>query len=103
MSKLGISEGIVDEQALERVTSVLKALSLPIRLRIVCELMIREKTPSELSAILNARPTLVSQLLAILRQQGLIAGHKDGLNVIYRIADQKAVSIINSLCRIYRK
>lgn len=94
--------GISDE-LVEQVAEVLKALSTPIRLRIVCELCTSEKSVSELIAIAGVRQTLVSQQLAILREQGIITSRKEGTKVIYRIADQNVAQIIQDLCQIYKK
>jgi len=94
--------GISDE-LVEQVAEVLKALSTPIRLRIVCELCASEKSVSELIAIAGVRQTLVSQQLAILREQGIITSRKEGTKVIYRIADQNVAQIIQDLCQIYKK
>ncbi len=82
---------------------VLKALSTPLRLRMVCELCTQPRTVSELIQITAVRQTLVSQQLATLRELGIIDKRRDGTKMIYRIADENAIKIVSSLCEIYKK
>lgn len=91
----------ISDELVEQVAEVLKALSTPIRLRIICELCASEKSVSELIDVIGVRQTLVSQQLASLRKQGFIAYRKEGTKVIYRIADQNVLQIIQGLCQIY--
>jgi DNA-binding transcriptional ArsR family regulator len=96
------NDAITDE-LVQEVATVLKALSTPIRLRIVCELCTKPRTVSELIQITAVRQTLVSQQLATLRELGIIASRRDGTKMIYRIADENAIKIVSSLCEIYKK
>jgi ArsR family transcriptional regulator len=96
------NDAITDE-LVEEVAAVLKALSTPIRLRVVCELCTQPRTVSELIEIVGVRQTLVSQQLAILRELGIIDKRRDGTKMIYRIADENAIKIVSSLCEIYKK
>lgn len=96
------NDAITDE-LVEEVAAVLKALSTPIRLRVVCELCTQPRTVSELIEIVGVRQTLVSQQLVILRELGIIDKRRDGTKMIYRIADENAIKIVSSLCEIYKK
>ena len=96
------NDAITDELVTE-VAMVLKALSTPLRLRMVCELCTQPRTVSELIEIVGVRQTLVSQQLATLRELGIIAKRRDGTKMIYRIADENAIKIVSSLCEIYKK
>lgn len=96
------NDAITDELVIE-VAMVLKALSTPLRLRMVCELCTQPRTVSELIEIVGVRQTLVSQQLATLRELGIIDKRRDGTKMIYRIADENAIKIVSSLCEIYKK
>lgn len=96
------NDAITDELVTE-VAMVLKALSTPLRLRMVCELCTQPRTVSELIEIVGVRQTLVSQQLATLRELGIIDKRRDGTKMIYRIADENAIKIVSSLCEIYKK
>lgn len=96
-------ENTITDELVQEVATVLKALSTPIRLRIVCELCTQPSTVSELIQITAVRQTLVSQQLATLRKLGIIDKRRDGTKMIYRIADENAIKIFSSLCEIYKK
>ncbi len=97
------TKGGITDEVVQEVATVLKALSTPLRLRMVCELCSEPRTVSELIEIVGVRQTLVSQQLATLRELGIIAKRRDGTKMIYRISDENAIKIISSLCEIYKK
>lgn len=96
-------DNTITDELVEEVAMVLKALSTPLRLRMVCELCTQPRTVSELIEIVGVRQTLVSQQLATLRELGIIDKRRDGTKMIYRIADENAIKIVSSLCEIYKK
>jgi DNA-binding transcriptional ArsR family regulator len=75
----------------------LKALAHESRLMILCDLLQGEKSVGELEALLARRQSSVSQQLARLRLQGLVAARRDGKTIYYSIASDKARSIIGAL------
>ena len=72
----------------------LKALSHEGRLMILCHLSSGEKSVTELEARLGARQAAVSQQLARLRAEGLVAARRDGKAIYYSIKDPKAGAIM---------
>lgn len=81
----------VDEMT-ERATSAaafLKALSHEGRLMILCHLSSGEKSVTELERLLDQRQAAVSQQLARLRLEGLVACRRDGKTIYYSIQDPK--------------
>jgi DNA-binding transcriptional ArsR family regulator len=75
----------------------LKALAHESRLLILCDLLHGEKSVGELETLLARRQSSVSQQLARLRLEGLVAARRDGKTIYYRIASDKARSIIGAL------
>lgn len=67
----------------------LKALSHEGRLMILCHLASGEKSVTELERLLDMRQAAVSQQLARLRLEGLVATRRDGKAVHYSIQDDK--------------
>lgn len=63
-----------------------KALGHPARLTIVRELMIDERCVCELVEVLGLGWSTVSRHLSVLREAGVIADDKRGLQVFYRLA-----------------
>lgn len=72
-----------------------KALGHPTRLGILELLRGGELTVSDLQARLAIEATSVSQQLAVLRAQHLVAGRKVGTSVHYRVVDPRVFAIID--------
>jgi ArsR family transcriptional regulator len=68
-----------------------KTLSSPVRLRILNLLRDSEKTVSELVAATGLRQANLSQHLAVLRQRGIVAVRKEGVNAYYEVANRKMI------------
>ena len=65
-----------------------RALAHPTRIRIL-ELLVRGgRTVQELQVLLALDQPLVSQQLAVLRHQRIVAAHKHGLSVRYEVRDR---------------
>lgn len=75
----------------------MKALAHPARLRILDILREGEACVCHLTAMLGARQSYVSQHLAVLRQAGFVQDRKDGLNVYYRLAGDRAQELLDLL------
>ncbi len=78
-------------------TEFLKALAHESRLMILCNLLDGEKSVGELEAFLSLRQSTVSQQLARLRLEGLVAARRDGKTIYYSIADDKVRAVISVL------
>ena len=88
-----------DELALlQEKASLLKALSNPIRLCIVRELLKRGRcNVSSMQHCLELSQSTVSQHLARLRDLGIIEGERHGVEVFYRVVNREAEAIIGVL------
>jgi DNA-binding transcriptional ArsR family regulator len=75
----------------------LKALAHESRLMILCNLLDGEKSVGELEDFLSLRQSTVSQQLARLRLEGLVAARRDGKTIHYSIADDKVRAVIGVL------
>lgn len=72
-----------------------RALSHPVRLRILDILARQEACVCHLTAILRQRQPYVSQQLAILREAGLVADRRDGTLIYYRLADGALMTVLD--------
>ena len=73
----------------EMLSSRLKLLAHPERLRILDVLRRDAECVCHLEALLGKPQPYVSQQLRFLRQSGLIVDEKEGQNVYYRLADEQ--------------
>ena len=78
-------------------TEFLKALAHESRLLILCDLLDGEKSVGELESFLDLRQSTVSQQLARLRLEGLVAARRDGKTIYYSIANEKVRAVIGVL------
>ena len=91
----------------KRASKLLKALAHESRLMILCILTEGEKSVSELEDHLGLRQPTVSQQLARLRAEGLVATRRHGKTIYYNVASDDARTVIgaiyNVFCRKVRK
>jgi len=72
-----------------------RALSHPVRLRILDILAHQEACVCHLTEILGQRQPYVSQQLATLREAGLVADRRDGTLIYYRLADGHLAALLD--------
>ncbi|MCW5720125.1 MAG: winged helix-turn-helix transcriptional regulator [Devosia sp.] len=87
--------------ALDEASELMKALSNQHRLMILCRLIDGEKSVGQLAEFLGIRDSTVSQHLALLRRDGIIAGRRDGQTIWYRIEADIAREIVSVLYMHY--
>jgi len=85
----------------ERAGQFLKALAHQSRLMILCILVEGEKSVGELEEILALRQPTVSQQLARLRADGLVATRREGKTIYYRLASEEARVVIGALYDVF--
>lgn len=85
----------------KRAADFLKALSHESRLMILCILAEGEKSVTELERMLSLRQPTVSQQLARLRSDGLVATRRDGKTVYYSLASEEARIIIGAVYEVF--
>ncbi len=81
--------------------SFLKALSHEGRLLILCHLSEGERSVTELEHLLDLRQAAVSQQLARLRLEGLVATRREGKAIFYSIQDPKVLRLVKLLHDLY--
>jgi DNA-binding transcriptional ArsR family regulator len=87
--------------AADEASALLKALANRHRLLIVCQLSEKERSVGELAALLNLRDSTVSQHLALLRRDGLVAARRDGQTIWYSIGSAPARELVRTLYQVY--
>jgi len=83
----------------DEASNLLKALSNPHRLMIVCRLIAGDQNVGSLAAALGVRETLISQHLAVLRRERIVAARREGQSMRYAIASPRARAVIRTLVR----
>ncbi|MDK2123709.1 ArsR/SmtB family transcription factor [Parachitinimonas caeni] len=87
-----------NDQALQHIAQYFKALSEPLRLRLLNALREGERKVGELTEICGCSQANVSKHLAILADAGLILREARGTSVFYRVADPATYELCDLVC-----
>lgn len=79
----------------------LKTLAHEGRLMILCHLGAGEKSVGELEDLLGIRQAAVSQMLARLRDEGLVMTRRDGKTIYYSLSDNNTEQVISLLYSLF--
>ena len=79
------------------VSELMKVLSNEKRLMILCQLVTGEKSVGELAELLQLQQAAVSQQLALLRKDNLVATERDGQTIYYRLEREDVRSLMHFL------
>jgi DNA-binding transcriptional ArsR family regulator len=80
---------------------LLKLLANEQRLIILCRLSEEEMSVSELGQHVDLAQAALSQHLAKLRAEGLVATRREGQMIYYRLASPMAARLVGALCELY--
>jgi DNA-binding transcriptional ArsR family regulator len=83
--------------AAREACGLLKALSNPDRLVILCYLSQGEARVGELEEALGIVQPTLSQQLTVLREQQFVTTRRDGKNIYYSLASPQALAVIETL------
>jgi len=95
------SEILLSPRDAELVAEFLKHLCHPHRLMIVCALVEGELGVGDLERGLSIRQPSLSQHLGSLREAGIISGRKTGKTVFYRLSDDRAAKLVETLHAVF--
>lgn len=84
-------------ESAEEASDFLKTLAHGGRLLLLCLLAEKERSVTELEQLLGLRQPAVSQQLARLRADGLVATRREGKTIHYRVADERTTKFIRLL------
>jgi ArsR family transcriptional regulator len=90
-------------QALELIAARFKVLSEASRLKLISALQAGDKNVSELVEATGLNQANVSRHLQSLTDAGILSRRKDGLNVIYAIADPSIFDLCDLVCGSVQK
>ncbi len=87
--------------AADDASRLMRVLSNPDRLLLLCQLAQGERRVGELEELLDIRQPTLSQQLGVLREEALVETRRDGKQIYYRIASEEALAIMQLLYRLY--
>ena len=85
------------QSAAAEACRLMKVLSNPDRLMLLCQLLQGEHNVGELEAALGIVQPTLSQQLTVLREEALVSTRREGKNIYYRIDSPQAQAVIRTL------
>jgi ArsR family transcriptional regulator len=84
-----------------QAAKLLRALGNDRRLMILCRLTEGERSVGQLQPEVGLSQSALSQHLAVLRDEGIVATRREGQTVWYRIEDPAAMKVVATLAEIF--
>ena len=90
-------------EAAQSACALMRVLSNPDRLMLLCELADGERNVGELEAALGIVQPTLSQQLTVLRGEELVTTRREGKNIYYQLASAQALAVLRVLYEQYCK
>lgn len=85
----------------EEVAELLRVMTHPERLMVLCQLTQSEMGVGQLQQGSTLSQSAFSQHLTVLRKHGIIQARKESQQVFYRLADSRITALIQSLQNVF--
>jgi DNA-binding transcriptional ArsR family regulator len=83
------------------VSDILKSLSHPVRLKILCQLMQGEKSVNELIEFCEISQSNMSQFLKRMKEEGVVSSRREWNKIFYSVADPRLLKLLEAIKEIY--
>ncbi len=94
-------ELIDKDEHIEQASRAMKAMSHPLRLKILCVLGDKEVSVQDIVDSVGTSQSNISQHLAILRDKGVLRTRKDANRVFYRVGDTRTLKLISMMRDVF--
>ena len=89
------------DEDIDRASRSLKAISHPLRLKILCVLGEDEVNVQDIVENVGTSQSNISQHLAILRDKGILTSRKDANKVFYKVGDNRTLRLISMMQEVF--
>ena len=96
-----ITDFVQKKEQIETAARALKAISHPLRLKILCVVGGEEVCVQDIVEAVGTSQSNISQHLGILRDKGVLQTRKDANRVYYRVADQRTLQLIALMREVF--
>ena len=86
------------EEVFEKAAELIRVMSAPMRLRIISALCNGEKNVGELLSEIDTTQPNMSQHLNTLYQAGVLGKRREGVQIYYRIVNERVVTLCRAVC-----
>lgn len=91
-------ENLPDDDAILRMAAIFKTIADPSRLKILLALRQGELCVFHLVDVVGGTQSAVSHQLRILRDNRIVKARRDGQNIVYSLADEHVVAVLELAC-----
>ncbi len=92
---------IKHDSDIERAAFALKAMSHPLRLKILCAVGEKELAVQDIVDYVGTTQSNVSQHLAKLRDKQILASRRDANRIYYRVKDERTLKLIEMMRDVF--
>ena len=100
-NKYVVKEKLMNLELQKFKADFFKALSHPLRIKILELLAEGEKNVNELQSLIGSEGSAVSQQLSILRSKNIVYSQKEGNRVLYSLRDPMIIELLNIARQIF--
>lgn len=93
-----VSDAAESDEVFELAAEVFRVMSAPMRLKIISALCNGEKNVTQLLDEIQTTQPNMSQHLNTLYQSGVLAKRRDGVQIYYRINNDRVVTLCRAVC-----
>ncbi len=87
-------DAVLDDEQISDVSRAMKAMSHPLRLKILCVLDEHEVSVQDIVDKVGTTQSNISQHLALMREKGVLRTRRDANRVYYRLADIRMLQVL---------
>jgi len=92
---------IAHDKDIERAAFALKAMSHPLRLKILCAVGEQELAVQDIVNCVGTTQSNVSQHLAKLRDKDILASRRDANYIFYRVKDERTLRLVEMMRDVF--
>lgn len=89
------------DENIDRASRSLKAMSHPLRLKILCVLGENELSVQQIVDAVGTSQSNISQHLSTLRDRGILDSYKDANRVFYMVGDSRTLKLISMMKEVF--
>ena len=78
-------------------SNLLRSLANPLRLQILCEIAMGERSVGDIARELGIRDAVASQHLALLRRERIVTNRREAQTIYYRVESEPARRVLETL------
>ncbi len=91
----------VSQDDINRAARSIKAMSHPLRLKVLCILGASELSVQDIVETVGTSQSNISQHLGILKDKGVLVTRKEANKVFYRIGDERTMHLIEMMRKVF--